>query len=53
MFGQTLEAKVQFTVNMPGKFANIDTADGRYSISSILTQHQTCNPGYHLKGELL
>lgn len=49
MFGQNLEAKVQFTVNMPGKFANIDTADGRYSIFDFNTNPDG-NLGYYLKG---
>lgn len=43
------ELKVQFTVNMPGKFANIVTSDGPYSIFDF-NEAPDGNLGYYLKG---
>lgn len=42
-------AKVQFTINMPGKFANIETSDGRYSLYDF-NESPDGNLGYYLKG---
>lgn len=42
-------AKVQFTVNMPGNFANIETSDGRYSLYDF-NESPDGNLGYYLKG---
>lgn len=47
--GANPEATVQFTVNMPGKFANIETADGRYSLFDF-NENPDGNLGYYLKG---
>jgi len=47
--GQTAGAKVQFTINMPGKFANIETSDGRYSLYDF-NESPDGNLGYYLKG---
>lgn len=47
--GANPEATVQFTVNMPGKFANIETSDGRYSLFDF-NENPDGNLGYYLKG---
>ena len=47
--GSKADAKVQFTINMPGKFANIETSDGRYSLYDF-NASQDGNLGYYLKG---
>lgn len=44
------ETKVQFTVNMPGKFGNIDTPQGRYTIFDFTEFPPDGKPGYYLKG---
>ena len=45
----TSNAKVQFTVNMPGQFANIETSDGHYSIYDF-NESADGNLGYYFKG---
>lgn len=47
--GANPAATVQFTVNMPGKFANIETADGHYSLFDF-NENPDGNLGYYLKG---
>lgn len=46
------EAVIQVTINMPGKFGNIDTADGRYTLFDFNEQPDG-NLGYYLRGETL
>lgn len=43
------DARMQFTIKMPGKFANIETADGRYSLYDF-NESPDGNLGYYLKG---
>ena len=46
----TMDVEVQFSFNMPGKFANIDTPQGRYTIFDF-NQFPEGSPGYYLKGD--
>lgn len=49
VIGSQPNAKVQFTMNMPGKFANIMTSDGNYSIYDF-NETPDGNLGYYLRG---
>lgn len=43
------DAKFQLTIKLPGKFANLDTPQGRYTLFDFTQFPSDGNPGYFLK----
>ena len=48
-FASQPDAKFQLTIKLPGKFANIDTAQGRFTLFDFTEYPTDGNPGYFLK----